>query len=45
VWEMLHERALSLVREGEAIERDEWQDALLSWDAWTSDEVAVTDSV
>jgi hypothetical protein len=41
VWELLHEGAVELTREGEAVAREEWQAVLLDWDAWSGDELAV----
>ena len=41
VWELLHEGAVELTRDGAAVAREEWQAALLDWDAWTGDELAV----
>jgi hypothetical protein len=37
VWELLHEGALTLVREGsrEAVSSDEWQLLLLAWGTWS----------
>jgi hypothetical protein len=41
VWELLHEGAVELTRDGVPVAREEWQAALLDWDAWTGDELAV----
>ena len=41
VWELLHEGELQLVRAGAAMPRDEWQQVLLSWEAWRGDRVTV----
>jgi hypothetical protein len=41
VWELLHEGELQLVRAGSAVARGEWQQALLSWEAWRGDRVTV----
>jgi hypothetical protein len=41
VWELLHEGELQLVRAGAATSRDDWQEVLLSWEAWRGDRVTV----
>jgi hypothetical protein len=41
VWELLHEGAVELTRDGEAVAREQWQSVLLDWDAWAGDELAV----
>jgi hypothetical protein len=41
VWELLHEGSLRLVRAGMAVERAEWQDVLLRWEAWSGDAVTI----
>jgi hypothetical protein len=41
VWELLHEGAAVLVRAGACVARDEWQGALLSWEAWRGEDLAV----
>ncbi len=35
VWELLHERQVQLVRDGAPLTPEDWQQALLSWAAWT----------
>jgi hypothetical protein len=35
VWELLHQRRVSIVREGEAVPEDEWQLLLLTLGTWT----------
>jgi hypothetical protein len=37
VWELLHEDAISLQRDGPPVAREAWQSALLSWAAWSAD--------
>jgi hypothetical protein len=34
VWELLHQGRIVLLDQGAEVERDRWQTALLSWDAW-----------
>jgi hypothetical protein len=41
VWELLHEGAVQLRRRGEAVVAEDWQEALLSWEAWRADAVTV----
>jgi hypothetical protein len=41
LWELLHEGRVRLVRAGAPVARDEWQGALLSWEAWRGEDVAV----
>jgi hypothetical protein len=41
VWELLHERAVQLVRSGAPVRTDEWQAVLLSWEAWRGDRVMI----
>jgi hypothetical protein len=41
VWELLHEGAVELVRSGAPIGREQWEAALLSWEAWSDDGVTV----
>jgi hypothetical protein len=41
-WELLHEGRVSLVRDGGAVEPDEWRPVLLSWRAWTAGELTLT---
>jgi hypothetical protein len=36
VWELLHEDAISLAREGVPVARDQWQAVLISWASWSS---------
>jgi hypothetical protein len=40
-WELLHEGAVQLLRAGVTVERSGWQDVLLRWEAWTSEQVTV----
>lgn len=37
VWELLHEGAVALAREGTPVTRERWQPALLSWATWSAD--------
>jgi hypothetical protein len=41
VWELLHEGAVTLVRAGAAVSREDWQEVLFRWEAWTSENVTV----
>jgi len=41
VWELLHERAVALVVDGDVVAPEAWQETALSWDAWSRGEVAV----
>jgi hypothetical protein len=41
VWELLHEGAVELTRDGVALANEEWQAALLDWGAWAGDELAL----
>jgi hypothetical protein len=41
VWELLHASAISLVRDGAPVARDDWQAALLSWGTWSADAVTI----
>jgi hypothetical protein len=41
VWQLLHEDAVSLTRDGEALPREEWGQALLSWEAWARTELVL----
>jgi hypothetical protein len=41
VWELLHEGAMRLVRAGAPVSRDDWQGALLRWEAWAGDAVTI----
>jgi hypothetical protein len=41
VWGLLHEGAVSLVRGGVPIVREDWQGVLLEWEAWRADRVTV----
>jgi hypothetical protein len=36
VWELLHQGRIRILRGGEPVDRDQWQQALLSWSSWTS---------
>jgi hypothetical protein len=37
VWEMLHHQRLTLTRDGEPVDADQWQPILLSWATWATD--------
>jgi hypothetical protein len=41
VWELLHEGAVELTRDGGAVAREQWQAVLLDWDAWAGGVVAI----
>ena len=41
-WELLHEGAVGLARGGTPLPREEWQPALLRWEAWGGDAVTLT---
>jgi hypothetical protein len=41
VWELLHEGGVELIRADQAVAREEWQQVLLSWEAWRGDRVSV----
>jgi hypothetical protein len=41
VWELLHEGAVQIVRPGAPVAREQWQEVLLSWEAWSRDGVTV----
>jgi hypothetical protein len=41
VWELLHEGPVRLVRAGAPVERKDWQEVVLRWEAWTSDAVTI----
>lgn len=41
VWELLHEGAVELTRDGAVVAREEWQAVLLDWRAWAGDELTV----
>jgi hypothetical protein len=41
VWELLHEGAVRLVRDGAPVDRGEWQAVLLRWEAWVGGVVAI----
>jgi hypothetical protein len=38
VWELLHHGAVILIRGDQPLHRDQWQPALLSWQAWRGGE-------
>jgi hypothetical protein len=40
-WELLHERAVGLVRTGAPVDRDDWQGVLLRWEAWAGEAVTL----
>ncbi len=40
-WELLHEGTVRLVRAGMTVERSDWQDALLRWEAWSGEAVTL----
>jgi hypothetical protein len=42
VWELLHEGAVSLAREGAPVAHQQWQATLLDWGAWSNDAVTVS---
>lgn len=42
VWELLHEGRLSLLKDGERVNRDRWQPVILDWAAWTDGRFAVS---
>jgi hypothetical protein len=41
VWELLHEGAVELTRDGAPVAQEGWQRVLLGWDTWTREGVAV----
>ena len=41
VWQLLHARELQLVRSGSVVAPEEWQEVLLSWEAWRGERVTV----
>lgn len=41
VWELLHEGAVQLVRDGAALAQEDWQAALFDWGAWSGDAVTL----
>jgi hypothetical protein len=41
VWELLHEGGVQLARGGSRTSKDDWQDVLLRWEAWSGDAVTV----
>lgn len=41
VWELLHEGAVALMSAGAPVAREDWQGALLRWEAWRDEDVAV----
>jgi len=44
VWELLHEGAVSLLRAGTQVDREDWRGVLLAWEAWSGDAVTVAGS-
>ncbi len=45
VWELLHEGSVRLSRAGAPVGREEWQEVLLRWEAWSGDAVTIERSV
>jgi len=41
VWELLHEGAVELARDGAPVAREQWQVTLLEWRSWAGDDLAV----
>jgi hypothetical protein len=41
VWELLHEGALSLRRDGDEVGREQWGATLLAWESWSASSVSV----
>jgi hypothetical protein len=41
LWELLHEGAVRLVRDGAAVVQEDWQATLFDWGAWSGGAVAV----
>jgi hypothetical protein len=41
VWELLHEGAIGLLRAGASVDRGDWQEVLLRWEAWAGDGVRI----
>ncbi len=41
VWEMLHQGAIGLEREGEIVAADDWEPTVLDWESWTTAAVMV----
>jgi len=41
VWELLHVGAVELMRDGVAVVREQWQAALLDWEAWSADGITL----
>ena len=37
VWELLHDGRVRLLRQGEEVPRERWQEVLLSWSSWTAE--------
>jgi hypothetical protein len=36
VWELLHQRALTMLRDEKTVPREQWEAALLSWKEWAA---------
>jgi hypothetical protein len=41
VWELLHQRRLTLSRDGDPLPAEEWQSVLLNWEQWADPEALV----
>jgi hypothetical protein len=44
LWELLHLGQLRLLKDGEVVDRRDWEQAILSWGTWASDSPLVLEA-